>query len=172
MTLEIKTADELAEPELVARWAERRARRADEVFKRVLRRFVDRAGPVVVEELVVAFPDRSREAVGAALAALDAEDLILLRDGRVELAYPFAAAPTDFVVVLPRRGSRYACCAIDALGIAAMLGETITVRSRCHDCGDALEFSVGPEEPGCGAEGVMVWVGRRGEVDRKVFTSL
>ena len=88
------------------------------------------------------------------------------------MAYPFSAAPTAFVVRLADDRERYACCAIDALGVAPMLGESVHVRSQCHHCGATLEFDVAPTGPAADAEGVMVWVGVRGEGERRIATSL
>jgi hypothetical protein len=79
----------------------------------------------------------------------------------VTLAYPFAAGPNAFGVTLGGGRARYACCAIDALGIAAMLGERIEVRSRCHHSGTPLAFAVDPAGPEPAARAVMVWVGER-----------
>lgn len=172
VALEIKTAEELVDPELEARWAARRAERLDAVFQCILRRFVEREGAIPIDEIVAWFPDRPRDGLLEEVAGLDERDLILVREGRVELAYPFAAVPTAFAVVLPGGRRRYACCAIDALGVAAMLGQRMEIRSRCHHCGGPLEFEADAEGPGPGADGVMVWVGKRGEIDRKVFTSL
>lgn len=172
MSLDIKTADELVDPELEARWTARRGERQDPVFQRILGWFVERGGPIRLDELVASFGDRPREAVLEAVAALDRKDLILLRDDRVEVAYPFAAVPTPFAVILADGQERYACCAIDALGIAAMLRERIRVRSRCHHCGEPVELVVGANGPGAGAADIMVWVGRRGDPDARVCTSL
>jgi len=47
-TLEIKTAAELTDPALEARWAARRAARETEVLQRILGTFVDRGGPIPV----------------------------------------------------------------------------------------------------------------------------
>lgn len=172
MALTIKTAEELVDPELEARWTARRAERLDEVFQRILRLFIERDGPIPVDEIATSFPDRPRESVLEAVASLDAKDLILVRDAWMELAYPFAAVPTAFTVVLPGGRRRYACCAIDALGIPAMLAQRVEIRSGCHHCGELLEFAADAEGPGTGADGIMVWVGKRAEIDRKVFTSL
>ena len=135
MTLEIKTADELVDPELEARWAVRWDAREGDILRRILRTFVDRGGPVPVEAIAAAFPDRPPETVWDTLVGLDDEDLIQIREGRIDVAYPFSALPTPFVVVLASGEERYACCAIDALGMAPMVGQRVHIRSRCHDCG-------------------------------------
>src|SRR5207245_11476429 len=119
--LEIKTADELfGEQELAARWTARRAARQTEVFRKILRGFLDGGGPIAVPEIVGASLDAAT--VHDALAALDDDDLIRIRDGQVDIAYPFSASATPFVVRLPGGEARYACCAVDALGIAPMAG--------------------------------------------------
>ena len=171
MTLQIKTALELVDPELEARWTRRRAARETEILQAILRAFVERPDAVLVEEIVRAFPERGPDDVRAALARLDEDDLIQSRDGRVDLAYPFSATPTPFVVHLSGRGDRYVCCAIDALGVAPMLGESVRIRSRCHHCGEPIELSANPFGPGPGTEGIMVWVGRRCEGEQRAWTS-
>ena len=147
MALEIRTAAELIDPELEARWASRRAARQTEVLQHVLLAFAARPGPVEVEKIVGAFPDRAPESIREALARLDEEDLIQIRDSRIDLAYPFSAFPTPFIVQLPDGQERYAC-------------------------GEPLELGVDPAGPAPAAEGVMVWVGRRGDGQRRISTSL
>lgn len=172
MTLEIKTAADLIDAELEARWATRRVARETLALKSILRAFVERPGPVMVEEIVKALPDRAPDDIREALTRLDEDDLIQIRDGRVDMAYPFSALPTPFVIQLTGRGDRYACCAIDVLGIAPMLGQRVHIRSHCHHCGEPLEFWVDQAGPGPEAEGVMVWVGRQCDGERRISTSL
>lgn len=173
MELEIATAAELIALDMEGRQMARRAARETELLRRVFRAFVDRAGPVQVDEIVAAFPHQPREKVFVALAKLDEDDLVRIRDGRVDLAYPFSASPTPFVVDLGRgRGQRYVCCAIDALGLAPMLDEPVRVRSRCHHCAMPVELSVAPSGPGLEAAGLMVWVGERPEDERRACDSL
>jgi hypothetical protein len=173
MALEIRTAAELIALDVEGRQAFRRAARETELLQRVFRAFVDRAEPVRVEEIVSVFPDQSREKVVDALSKLDEEDLVRIRAGHLDLAYPFSAVPTPFVVDLGAgRGERYACCAVDALGMAPMLGEHIRIRSQCHHCAGPMELSVDPSGPGQDAEGVMVWVGKRVEGERRACDSL
>ena len=171
-TLEIKTAAELTDPALEARWTARRAARETDVLQRILRTFVDRGGPIPVEEIVLAFHDRPVDEIHDALIALNSDDLIRVRDGHVDVAYPFSAAPTPFVVRLPDGTERYTCCAIDALGMAPMLGQRVHIRARCHDCNTPLDFSAGPDAPAPEADGVMVWVEKMAEDRGRVLDSL
>jgi hypothetical protein len=172
MALEIRTAAELSDPELEARWTTRRAARETAVLQQVLRAFVERPGPAEVEQIVAAFGDGPSEGIRQDLARLDENDLIQIRDGLVDVAYPFSAFPTPFVVQLADGQERYACCAIDALGIAPMLAQLVRIRSRCHHCGEPLELGVDPAGSRLRAEGVMVWVGKQGDGERRASTSL
>jgi hypothetical protein len=49
---------------------------------------------------------------------------------------------------------------VDALGLAPMLAERITVRSACHHCGEPIVIDVDPEGPRSLPE-AMVWVAPR-----------
>jgi mercuric reductase len=172
MTLEIKTADELINAELEARWAARRAARHTEVLQLILQTFVDQGGPVPVAEVMAGFPGQSPETVQSVLRSLDEADLIRIQDDQVDVAYPFSAAPTAFVLRLADGRERYACCAIDALGMAPMLGERVEIRSRCHHCGAPLGLAVRPEGPEPAAHGLMVWVGHWEGGECRIATGL
>jgi hypothetical protein len=176
MAIEIRTAAELIAVDVEGRGAARRAARETELLQRVLQAFVDQPGPVRIDEIVSAFPGRAAESLLEALAKLNEDDLVRIDAGRVNLAYPFSASPTPFVVDLdPGRGPRYVCCAIDALGIAPMLGRRVRIRSQCHHCAEPMELSVdpsGPSGPGPDAAEVMVWVGKRAEDDRRACDAL
>jgi hypothetical protein len=131
----------------------RRAERQTPAATRILRAFLDGGGPVPVEEI----------ADVEGLKRLDDQDLIRVRDGQIDVAYPFSAAPTPFMVRLPDGRERYACCATDALGFAPMIGQPIGIRSWCHHSGAPLAFGVSPDGPAPGAAGVMLWIGQRGD---------
>jgi hypothetical protein len=133
--------------------------------------FLDGGGPIPVDEIVGAFHDGPPEATREALVALDDDDLIRIRDGRVAIAYPFSASPTPFVVRVAGGDDRYACCAVDALGLAPMVGQRVEIRSRCHHSGMPLAFSATPDGPGPAAGGVMLWIGERADDRRKVADS-
>ena len=171
-TLVIKTAAELIDLDLEDRWRRRRAARDTEVSRHILRAFLDQGGPIPVEHIVTAFPHEQASAVQEVLVALDDEDLIRVRQGEVDIAYPFAASPTVFIVRVRGGSERYTCCAIDALGIAPMTGQGVQIRSQCHHCGVPLTFPATPQGPGPEANGVMVWFGKRVDERSKVFDTL
>jgi hypothetical protein len=167
--LEITTAERIIDTEL-ERQVGRRAARETPVMQAIYRAFTARGGPVPVEDVMAAVPGMSRDAVTSRLAALDEDDLIQTIDGRVEIAYPFAARPTPFIVRLTGGGERYACCAVDALGMAPMLGQRVEVVGQCHHCGAPMAFAATPDGPDPSGEGVMMWVGRRCEGEGRALT--
>jgi hypothetical protein len=171
-SLHIKTADELGAADLEERWRARRAGRETAVSRHVLRLFVERGGPIPVEDVVASFSDAPPESTRQALVELDDADLIRIRAGQVDMAYPFAALPTPWVVRLPGGRERFACCAVDALGIAPMIGHAIEIRSRCHHCGEPLELWSTPDGAGPEGSAIMLWVGQRTDTRCKVADSL
>lgn len=76
---------------------------------------------------VIVDPDRSTDEVLAALHEVDA--IRLAADGSIAVAYPFSSTPTRHHVRIGDRVDVYAMCALDALGIAAMLGEETRIES-------------------------------------------
>src|SRR5262249_29398021 len=169
MGLDIKTAEELVDRELEARWTKRREGPQAEGLRWILRAFAGRGGPISVRDLEAAFPTWPADTVRKELATLDEMDLILLAEHEIPLAYPFSAAPTAFAVTLVNGQERFACCAIDALGMAAMLGAAIRIRTRCHHCGQPLELAADATGR-LSSDEVMVWIGARGEGERRVST--
>jgi hypothetical protein len=166
--LVILTAEELKALNSLGRQAARRAAREQPLAQLILRAFLQRGGPIPVED-IIGSPERDVDAAYDALAALDDDDLIRIRAGRIDMAYPFSAAPTPFRVRMSGGRERYACCATDALGFAPMIGEAVEIRSQGHYCGAPLDLSATPDGPAPDADGVMVWFGKRGD---EAFDSL
>ena len=72
----------------------------------------------------------SGRAVDEVLAALHDMDAVRLDpEGRIAVAYPFSAYPTRHRVRIDDRVDVYAMCAIDALGMSAMLGANTRIDS-------------------------------------------
>jgi len=159
--VEIRTAAELLTPERAGEWAARRAQRDDPVLRAIWQEFIETGGPVTLEATACGLPGLTHEDAEARAAALDAADLIELDGDHVRLAYPFTTGPNAFEVVLPGNRPRYACCAIDALGVAPMVGHPVTLRSRCHQSGAPLVFDVDPVAgPRRAPPGCLAWVER------------
>jgi len=170
--LVILTADEFKTLNPLERQAGRRAARQQTLVRLILRTFLQRGGSIPVGDIVAGSPDGRAEAVHDALVALDENDLIRVRAGQIDIAYPFSGAPTPFRLRLSGGRERYACCATDALGIAPMVGEPVEITSSCHHCGAPLKFTATPHGVGQDAEAVMVWFGKRGDEGCKAFDSL
>jgi len=169
---EVKEAAELLDSGFLAKWQERRALDplARTTLRTILQQVVASGRPMKVEELAALLPAHDPGEVSDAMARLDEKDLIVVLEEQVIVAYPLAGIPTAFTVILPDGFERYAVCAIDALGVPAMLGQPAAIRSHCHHCREPLEIHAGPDGPIGGAE-VMVWVGERGEPRSKSYTS-
>jgi hypothetical protein len=170
--LPIATAADLADADLEARAASRRAAREGPLMQTVLRLFADSDGPVDVRAVAAARKEMPAEAVRRGLRALDDDDLLVLRGDLVTLAYPFSAAPTGFVARRARGGDRFICCAIDALGLAPMLGEPVEVAATCHHSGAPLRFVVATDGPAPEAAAFMVWVTRSNPDEARACTGL
>ncbi|MEV4898117.1 organomercurial lyase [Nonomuraea sp. NPDC055795] len=75
-------------------------------------------------------PSRS-QLPGQALTELHEADFLRLDDrGAIHAAYPFSTTPTAHEIHIDGGPRAYAMCAIDALGIAAMLGRDVRIESR------------------------------------------
>ena len=69
-------------------------------------------------------------------------DILAKKDGRIISSYPFSAVGTRHRVLFKDGHEVFALCAIDALGIHSMLGEDITVISRCVECDRELRIVI------------------------------
>lgn len=98
-----------------------------------------------------------------ALRRLTARDLLILdAAGRIRGAYPFTDGPTEHHVEAGGIAVG-AMCAIDALGVGAMLECDVTVRSACRQCARSLAIhtrSHGRELDQVEPSSIVVWSGR------------
>jgi hypothetical protein len=79
-------------------------------------------------------------AVRTELAAADV--LAFTADGEIRAAYPFSPAPTPIVVGWAGGPRAYAMCAIDALGMSAMLGRPVTITAAEPGTGRTVTVAV------------------------------
>lgn len=73
------------------------------------------------------------------LRVFDARDFVGVQGDEVRVAYPFTVDDVPHEI-RPSHGLARANCAVDALGVGAMLGETVGVRSRCAHCGGSIQL--------------------------------
>ena len=80
-----------------------------------------------------------------ALANLKIGKTILVdpRSGEIWMAGPFAAAETPYRVVGQSR-QWWANCAWDMIGVAMIVGERVSVETRCTDCGEPMTIVCDP----------------------------
>ncbi len=83
-------------------------------------------------------PARLSELVAADYAAFDTA-------GRLTCLYPFSVSPTPHVVRIDGQ-RRHAMCAVDALGIPAMLDREVPIEAECGACGTSVRLVVRPGE--------------------------
>lgn len=169
--LVIKGADQLDWLHSAERRAARRAARETPLMRAIFALFVERGGPLAPADIAALSGERG-PALERALRMLHDDDVIRRREDVVDVAYPFSTAPTAFVVALGDGRERYTCCAMDALGVAPMLGERVVVRSRCHHSGEPLRFDVTPDGTGAEAHAMMVWFGEHGDERTRVMDGL
>lgn len=78
--------------------------------------------------------------------ALAQQDWLTLDDdGAVATIYPFSLTPTGITVTIDG-AERHALCAIDSLGVAAMLQRPVLISASCMDCGIPIVISATPQE--------------------------
>jgi Alkylmercury lyase len=123
-------------------WASRLSHPGRLVHQAILRAFA-RTGQAPSHGDLLGVADAARVELAAALAELNHADLIVLDpNGELLAAYPFSAAPTPYRLTLGSGVSVHAMCAIDALGVSAMLGQPVTVTSAQPDTGQQFTVKV------------------------------
>ena len=113
------------------------------LYRWIIERFA-RATPPTAEQLVEQAETLALD-TNTALAALAREDLVHTDDDRaVTVAYPFSAGARGHEVTIEGRIVQ-AMCAIDALGIAAMLDRPIKIRSHDPISGSEIRVHASPD---------------------------
>ncbi len=112
------------------------------VHQRVLLAFAETGKPPSAAEL-----DEAAAPFGtggrSVLDVLHAADFLRLdSSGAISAAYPFSAVPTAHSVQIADGPAVFSMCAIDALGIAAMLGRSVTISSADPGTDDPITVTV------------------------------
>jgi hypothetical protein len=138
------------------------------IHQQVLRSFATTGGPPAAADLDETAA-RHATTASTALAALHAEDFLQLADGQIRAAYPFSAVPTAHLVDIDGRPRLHAMCAIDALGVAAMLDAAVTITSADPRTGDPVIVTVaaGGRSATWHPPSAVVFCGRQVSSDRR-----
>jgi DNA-binding transcriptional MerR regulator len=99
------------------------------VHQAILRTFATTGHPPTASDLDTLAAGSDRHAVQVLTALHDMDAIRLATDGQIVVAYPFSATPTRHRVRIADHVDVHAMCAIDALGISAMLGQDTVIQS-------------------------------------------
>jgi hypothetical protein len=101
--------------------------------------------------------------VAGVLAELAEGDFLYLDDaGRIAAAYPFSALPTPHRVRISGGPTVFAMCAIDALGVSAMIGVPVVIESADPSTGEPVTVRVDGTTASWDPGAAVVYVGRTG----------
>lgn len=132
------------------------------VHQAVLRHFAATGHAPVPAVLEAAAATCGRTA-GEVLAELDREDFLTLdEDGQIRAAYPFSAVPTRHRVRIAGGTEVWSMCAIDALGIAAMLDQDVVISSADPVTAEPVTVTMTGGTAVWRPASAVVFVGRRG----------
>jgi len=125
----------------------------------ILRCFADTGHPPAPRDLeqVTAGSGRTTREVLGGLHESDA--IRLTPNGQVAVAYPFSATPTRHRVRIENRTNVYARCAVDALGISAMLGQDTRIDSVDVTTGQPITVTTTAGHTTWEPAGVVVFIG-------------
>ncbi|ABL81704.1 MULTISPECIES: alkylmercury lyase family protein [unclassified Nocardioides] len=129
------------------------------VHQEILRAFAARGRPPAPSEFdaVTAAAGRPTSEVLSALHEADA--IRLDPDGGIAVAYPFSSSPTRHRVRIADRVEVHAMCAIDALGISAMLGQNTRIDSFDVTSGEPITVTMTTGDATWEPNQVVVFVG-------------
>ncbi|MGW4123437.1 alkylmercury lyase family protein [Nocardia sp. NPDC004711] len=131
------------------------------IHQAVLRGFAATGRPPSATELthIAARFDASAASV---LARLHEADVIRLdAAGAIASAYPFSTSPTPHRVRITNGATVYAMCAVDALGMPAMLGTDTVITSADPTTADPIEITIHAGELTAHPTTTVVFLGAR-----------
>lgn len=129
------------------------------VHQAILRSFATTGHPPAAVDLDPAAA-RGERSTGEVLKALHEVDAIRLApDGQIAVAYPFSTTPTRHRVRISDQVDAYAMCAIDALGIAAMLDRDTRIESIDVTTGQPITVTTTSGHTDWEPAGAVVFIG-------------
>ena len=137
-----------------------------QVHRAVLATFVRAGQPPSRGELERLARERGADP-GAVLTELAESDVLAFTaDGRIRAAYPFSAVATPIQGSWAGGPDAYAMCAIDALGMSAMLGRPVTITAAEPGTGRVITVRADGDQARWDPRTAMVFAGSSGDADR------
>lgn len=129
-----------ARASLIEQWCHALGADEDLVWRTILRLYAETGRAARVDE-IAGVTQISVERARTLLRQLQAYDLLGLEPEAdvLRYAYPFTEAATGHHVELNGHVLK-ALCAIDALGVGAMYGTDVAIKSRCEVCGETIRI--------------------------------
>jgi len=139
---------------------------ARQVHQAVLRALARTGLPPTRSEL-----EQLAGSLGASLEGLlaelaEADAIVFSADGEIRAAYPFSPAHTSIRVSWPGGPDAYAMCAIDALGMSAMLGHPVTITAAEPDTGRIITVHADGRQARWHPRTAVVFTGSTGDACR------
>ena len=97
------------------------------------------------------------EAVTASLAALEQKGVLAIDADGVTVARGLSRLPTAHRLRVNEGPVVFACCAVDAIGIPAALGDNALVTSRCHACMAPIAITIAGGRLVNPSPAVIIW---------------
>ncbi|MHA6632060.1 alkylmercury lyase family protein [Pseudonocardia sichuanensis] len=132
------------------------------VHQAILRAFAATGRPPTLSDLDAVTTGSGRATADVLAELHDLDAIRLAPDGQIAVAYPFSANPTRHRVRIGDRTDVYAMCAIDALGISAMLGEETRIASVDVTTGHPISITMSAGSTKWDPPGAVVFVGADG----------
>lgn len=112
------------------------------IHRAILHHFVETGQIPTATDLAVAL---ARSPVEVEVMLMELAKKCLYRDpvsGEILAVYPFSARPTPHRLSLLNGREVFAMCAMDALGVSAMLDQPVMIHSHCAHCGASISLEV------------------------------
>jgi hypothetical protein len=129
------------------------------VQQAILRTFATTGHPPAPGDLDAVTAGSGRSPAEVLTALHDVDAIRLAPDGQITVAYPFSATPTRHRVRIGDRVDIYAMCAIDALGMSAMLGQDTLIESVDVTTGQPVAVTTIGSQTSWEPAGAVVFIG-------------
>ncbi len=129
----------------------------------ILKKFAQNGKAPSLAEIKAELGLSSTDTCERSIEKLTKNDILAVKDGRIVSTYPFSAKETRHRVIFGDGHEVYALCSTDALGIHFMMGENITVLSKCPETEEEIKIVLeGGRIVSCNPQGVVEFISSGG----------